>query len=97
MTDTGILEELWDVIDDRFTHPQAGSYVSGLVTDEKGIDRVLEKVGEETTEFIIAVKNGSRDRTVAEAGDLLFHLLVALRAAEIDLDLVMEELASRRK
>jgi phosphoribosyl-ATP pyrophosphohydrolase len=58
---------------------------------------VLEKVGEEATEFVIAVKNGSRDRTVAEAADLLFHLMVALRAAEIDLDQVMEELASRRK
>jgi phosphoribosyl-ATP pyrophosphohydrolase len=97
MTDTDILEEIWDVIDDRFTHPQAGSYVSRLITDEKGIDRVLEKVGEETTEFIIAVKNGSRDRTIAEAADLLFHLMVALRAAEIDMNQVMEELASRRK
>ena len=97
MTDTGILNEIWRVIDDRVTHPQAGSYVSRLITGEKGIDRVLEKVGEETTEFIIAVKNGSRDCTVAEAADLLFHLMVALRAAGIDIDQVMEELASRRK
>jgi phosphoribosyl-ATP pyrophosphohydrolase len=43
------------------------------------------------------VKNGSRDHTVSEAADLLFHLMVALRAASIDIDQVMEELASRRK
>jgi phosphoribosyl-ATP pyrophosphohydrolase len=97
MTDTGILGEIWDVIDDRVTCPQTGSYVSRLINDEKGIDRVLEKVGEEATEFIIAVKNGSLDRTVSEAADLLFHLMIALRAASIDIDQVMEELASRRK
>jgi phosphoribosyl-ATP pyrophosphohydrolase len=97
MTDTTILDEIWDVIDDRFTHPHAGSYVSRLIADEKGIDRVLEKVGEEATEFIIAVKNGSQEHTVAEAADLLFHLMVALRATGIDMDRVMEELASRRK
>ena len=97
MTDTDILNEIWEVIDDRIRHPKTGSYISRLVQDEKGIDRVLEKVGEETTEFIIAVKNGEPDLTVSEAADLLFHLLVALRAAEIDIGQVMKELASRRK
>ena len=70
---------------------------AGLLTDTKGIDKVLEKIGEESTEFIIAVKNGIPERTVEEASDLIFHLLVALRAADIDLSDVMQELKKRRK
>ncbi len=58
---------------------------------------MLEKVGEESTEFIIAVKNGMNERTIEEASDLIFHLLVALRAADIDLSDVMQELKKRRK
>ena len=67
------------------------------ISDDKGIDKVLEKVGEESTEFIIAAKNGMNERTVKEASDLIFHLLVALRAADIDLSDVMQELEQRRK
>ena len=58
---------------------------------------MLEKVGEESTEFILAVKNGVEGRTVSEAADLIFHILVALRAADIDLADVMKELEHRRK
>ena len=58
---------------------------------------MLEKVGEEATEFILAVKNGKNERTVEEASDLLFHMLVALRAADVDLADVMKELENRRK
>ncbi len=58
---------------------------------------MLEKVGEESTEFIIAVKNGMNERTIEEASDLIFHLLVALRAADIDLSDVIQELKKRRK
>jgi phosphoribosyl-ATP pyrophosphohydrolase len=97
MTDTRILSGLWDVICDRADHPVPGSYVSRLLADEKGIDRVLEKVGEESMEFVIAVKNGERARTIQEAADLQFHLLVALRAAGIELSDVMNELAARRR
>jgi len=95
--DPAVIAELWAVICDRADNPSASSYTSRLLADEKGIDKVLEKVGEEATEFILAVKNGRDDRTVSEAADLLFHVLVALRAAEIDLDAVMQELKSRRK
>lgn len=94
---TFVLEELWEVIGDRLAHPSPGSYVGGLVHGEKGIDRVLEKVGEEATEFVLAVKNGEKRRIAEEAADLQFHLLVALRAAGVELGQVMEELASRRK
>jgi phosphoribosyl-ATP pyrophosphohydrolase len=96
MNDRDILNEIWAVIDDRFDHPKEGSYISQLIADEKGIDRVLEKVGEESTEFVIAVKNGRPDRIQSEAADLLFHLLVALRASGVDIKDLMEELKRRR-
>lgn len=95
--DTKVLAELWEVICDRADHKKEGSYTTRLLTDEKGIDKVLEKVGEESTEFILAVKNGVPERTASEAADLLFHLLVALRASGVDLSDVLEELERRRK
>lgn len=97
MSSEEVLRELWDVIDDRFENPVPGSYVTGLAKHEKGIDRVLEKVGEESTEFILAVKNQVSERTVAEAADLIFHLMVALRAADVSLEAVLIELAARRR
>jgi phosphoribosyl-ATP pyrophosphohydrolase len=95
--DTAIIAEIWSVIEERAKNPSPGSYTSQLLNDKKGIDKVLEKVGEESIEFIIAAKNGSNDRTVEEASDLIFHLLVALRASGIDLSDVMHELERRRK
>ncbi|MGD1004465.1 MAG: phosphoribosyl-ATP diphosphatase [Methanoregulaceae archaeon] len=95
--DPAIFVDLWDIINERANHPSEQSYTSRLLTDSKGIDKTLEKVSEESTEFIIAVKNGVRDRTVEEASDLIFHLFVALRAADIDLADVINELSRRRK
>jgi phosphoribosyl-ATP pyrophosphohydrolase len=95
--DPRILAELWEIICDRADNPKEGSYTTRLLTDAKGIDKVLEKVGEESTEFILAVKNGVPERTSSEAADLLFHLLVALRAAGVDLNDVLAELEHRRK
>lgn len=95
--DPEIVAELWEIICERAAHPTESSYTSRLLRDEKGIDKVLEKVGEEATEFILAVKNGMPERTTEEAADLLFHILVALRAADIDLASVIAELEKRRK
>jgi phosphoribosyl-ATP pyrophosphohydrolase len=95
--DPRVIAELYAVICERAARPTPESYTSRLLTDRKGIDKVLEKVGEETTEFILAVKNGVPERTVEEAADLLFHLLVALRAADVDLSDVLRELEARRK
>ncbi|WP_440949133.1 phosphoribosyl-ATP diphosphatase [Methanosphaerula subterraneus] len=97
MTDTDLIAELWDVIVDRRLHPVEESYVNSLLSHRKGIDKPLEKVGEEATEFILAVKNGESGRIAEEAADLLFHMLVALNAADVDLSLVLDELASRRR
>jgi len=95
--DTRVIAEIWDVISDRAANPSQESYTSRLLNDPKGIDKVLEKVGEESTELIIALKNGVNERTVEEASDLLFHVMVALRAADVDLADVMHELEKRRK
>ncbi|NLD57055.1 MAG: phosphoribosyl-ATP diphosphatase [Methanomicrobiales archaeon] len=95
--DPAVIAELWAVICERADNPSESSYTTRLLSDPKGIDKVLEKVGEEATEFILAVKNGKNDRTVEETADLLYHLLVALRAANLDLDDVMQELGKRRK
>jgi phosphoribosyl-ATP pyrophosphohydrolase len=95
--DLRVIAEIWAVICDRADNPKAGSYTTRLLTDEKGIDKILEKVGEESIEFILAVKNGVSGRTASEAADLLFHLLVALRASGVDLSDVMDELEHRRK
>jgi phosphoribosyl-ATP pyrophosphohydrolase len=92
-----VLPELWDVIDDRFRNPLPASYTSALFQDPKGIDKPLEKVGEEAVEFILAAKGESRERVIAEAADLQFHLLVAMRAAGISFDEMIAELAARKK
>jgi phosphoribosyl-ATP pyrophosphohydrolase len=97
MKEAAVLGEVWDVIGDRIARPDPQSYVSRLMTDPKGIDRVLEKVGEEATEFILAVKNRDRASIISEAADLQFHLLVALQAAGIDLSEVFHELEARRR
>lgn len=97
MSNEIILTELWRAIESRIRNPSPDSYVSRLINDEKGIDKILEKVAEESTEFILAVKNGVHDVSVSEAADLFFHILVALYSAEITLDEVMDELSKRRK
>ncbi|NMB77924.1 MAG: phosphoribosyl-ATP diphosphatase [Methanomicrobiales archaeon] len=95
--DAQVIAELWAVICERADHPTEQSYTSRLLRDPKGIDKALEKVGEEATEFILAVKNGKNERTVEETADLFFHILVALRGAGVELDDVLEELKKRRK
>lgn len=95
--DAGIIADLWEVICDRADNPKEQSYTSRLFSDPKGIDKVLEKVGEESTEFILAVKNGVPGRTAEEAADLLYHLLVALRSSGVGLEDVLNELERRRK
>jgi phosphoribosyl-ATP pyrophosphohydrolase len=97
LADPRVIVDIWAVICERAENPKPESYTTRLLTDPKGIDKVLEKVGEESTEFILAIKNGVNERTVEETADLLFHILVTLRAADIDLNDVMKELEHRRK
>lgn len=92
-----ILDELWKVIEERAGgSDEQRSYVRSLLFHEKGIDKSLEKVGEEAVEYILAIKNGDTGRSVSEAADLIFHLMVSLKAAGIHFDQVKEELEKRR-
>lgn len=89
------LQTLYDVILDRKSHPQEGSYTCYLF--EKGLDKILKKVGEESAETIIAAKNGVEGETVGEISDLIYHLLVLMADCEIPLAAVLEELDRRSR
>ena len=91
----GLLHELYDIIKSRKEERPAGSYTTYLF--DKGLDKILKKIGEEAAETIIAAKNEDQQQLVAETADLLYHLLVLLVAREINLDQVRDELAQRRK
>ena len=97
MSSPEILDEIWNVIEERASHPVEGSYTNHILTHRKGIDKVLEKVGEEATEFIIAVKNKDHTAITGEAADLIYHTLLALKAAGVEPSAVYSELESRRK
>jgi phosphoribosyl-ATP pyrophosphohydrolase len=97
MNSTSLLEELWRVIEDRAAHPHDTSYVSRILQDKKGMDKALEKLGEESIEFILAAKNGAHERTVSEGADLLFHFLIALYASDVTIEEILTELARRRR
>jgi phosphoribosyl-ATP pyrophosphohydrolase len=92
-----ILDEVYAVVCDRKVNPKVGSYVNSLLSDPTGLDRILEKIGEEAAEVIIAAKNGKEREIVSESADLLFHLMIMLAAKDIPLDKVREEFARRRK
>ena len=90
-----VLGELERLIAARRLERPEGSYTAKLF--DKGLKRILQKVGEEATETIVAGMSSDREETVREVSDLLFHLLVALREMNITLDDVAAELQSRRK
>ena len=91
MNDT--LQKLYDVVLSRKATPQEGSYTCYLF--EKGLDKILKKVGEECAETIIAAKNGVESDTVGEISDLIYHLMVMMVDQGIPLSAVMEELDRR--
>lgn len=89
-----ILGELEALIAAREAERPEGSYTTYLF--EKGVDKILKKVGEEAAEVIIAAKNRSHEELRYEASDLIFHLLVLLREQKLALDDVLAELQRRR-
>ena len=91
MNDT--LAKLYAVVQDRKANPQEGSYTCYLF--DKGLDKILKKVGEECSETIIAAKNGVPADTVGEISDLIYHLTVMMVQENIPLEAVMEELDRR--
>lgn len=87
------LDELYDLIKGRKDNPQDGSYTSYLF--DKGLDKILKKVGEECTEVVIAAKGGDKEETVFEISDLTYHVLVLMAEYGITLNDIKAQLASR--
>ena len=85
--------DLMEMLEGRKAQPKEGSYTTYLF--EKGRDKMLKKVGEETTEVIIAAKDRDRANTIYEIGDLMYHVMVLMIEAGISLDDVKREMASR--
>ena len=84
---------LMDLIEGRKTDPKEGSYTTYLF--EKGLDKILKKVGEESTEVIIAAKDQDKAETIYEVADLAYHVMVMMIEAGISLEDIHKELASR--
>ncbi len=87
------LERLYGVVMDRKANPQEGSYTCYLF--DKGLDKILKKVGEECAETIIAAKNDVPSDTVGEISDLIYHLMVMMAEKDIPLEDVLAELDRR--
>ena len=88
-----VWKQLYQVVQDRKASPQEGSYTCYLF--DKGLDKILKKVGEESAETIIAAKNGVAPETVGEISDLIYHLMVMMAQQNIPLEAVLEELDRR--
>jgi phosphoribosyl-AMP cyclohydrolase / phosphoribosyl-ATP pyrophosphohydrolase len=93
VTGPRILSRIADVVADRQRELPPGSYTTYLF--EQGIDKIGKKIGEESAEVIIAAKNGDPKPLAGEAADLLYHLLVLLRASDVDLEDVWTVLQER--
>ena len=91
--DTFTYEGLMELIRGRKTEGKEGSYTTYLF--EKGLDKILKKVGEESTEVIIAAKAEDKKETIYEIADLAYHVMVLMVEAGISLEDITEELASR--
>ncbi len=90
-----VLKELYSIIEKRKRELPEGSYTTSLF--RKGEDKILQKLGEEAVEVILAMKSGKREEEVYEVADLLYHLLVALVEKGILLEEVAAELKRRMK
>ncbi len=89
-----VFQGVYDVIVDRRENPKEGSYTNYLF--DKGIDKILKKVGEETTEVVIGAKNEGKDEIVYEISDLLYHLMVLMVEKGATWSDIYRELDKRR-
>ncbi|NND31259.1 MAG: bifunctional phosphoribosyl-AMP cyclohydrolase/phosphoribosyl-ATP diphosphatase HisIE [Saprospiraceae bacterium] len=89
------LGHLEGVVQNRFDHPSGQSYTSSLF--KAGLDKIIQKVGEEAIEVVIEAKNDDKDLFLGELADLTFHILVLLRAKGIRLEEVIDVLRKRHQ
>ncbi len=88
-----MIYRLFELIEDRKQAPRQGSYTNALL--DAGQDQILQKIGEESTELIIAASNQGDERLIEEFADLLYHGLVLLVSRDLTLAQVEEELEQR--
>lgn len=88
-----IFNSVYQVILDRKEHPKEGSYTNYLF--DKGLDKILKKVGEEATEIVIAAKNPNPEEIKYEISDLLYHLMVLMAQKGVTWEEITKELANR--
>lgn len=89
-----VFEDVYDVIMDRKMHPKEGSYTNYLF--DKGIDKILKKVGEECTEIVIAAKNPDPEEMKYEISDFLYHLMVLMAERGMTWEDITRELMERK-
>ena len=88
-----VFEDVFNVIKDRKIHPKEGSYTNYLF--DKGIDKILKKVGEEATEIVIAAKNPNPNEIKYEISDFLYHVMVLMAEKGVTWEEIIDELANR--
>ena len=88
-----VFEEVFSVIQDRKIHPKEGSYTNYLF--DKGIDKILKKLGEEATEIVIAAKNPNANEIKYEISDFLYHMMVLMVEKDVTWEEITTELANR--
>lgn len=88
-----VFEDVFHVILDRKEHPKEGSYTNYLF--DKGIDKILKKIGEEATEIVIAAKNPNANEVKYEIADFLYHMMVLMAEKGVTWEEITEELAKR--
>ena len=88
-----VFEDVYAIIMDRKEHPKEGSYTNYLF--DKGLDKILKKVGEEATEIVIAAKNPDSEETKYEISDFLYHLMVLMAEKGVTWEDITSELAQR--
>lgn len=89
------IEKEYLTVLDRKNNPEEGSYTTYLY--EKGLEKILKKVGEETTEVVVAALSQSKEELVGEINDLLFHVLVLMAEKGITLEDIDNEMIRRRE
>ena len=88
-----VFEIIYNTVVDRKENPKEGSYTNYLF--DKGIDKILKKIGEEATEIVIAAKNPSAEETKYEISDFLYHMIVLMVEKGLNWEDIVKELASR--
>ena len=88
-----VFEDVYGIIEDRKEHPKEGSYTNYLF--DKGIDKILKKLGEECTEIVIASKNPNPEEIKYEISDFLYHMMVLMVQKKISWEDITKELANR--